>query len=80
MHDSFLRGCREIFIGEVPATIAKEARDFLNGKGKLYIEDEHTYFWFYGFEGMPFLLPKFVIDQLFLLELFQQYLYLSSFF
>ena len=40
IHDSFLRRCREIFMGEVPTPITKESIDFLNGKGKLYIEDK----------------------------------------
>ena len=80
IHDSFLRRCREIITREVPKPIMQEAGDFLKEKENLYVEDEYTYFQLFGFEGMPFLLPKFVIDQLFVLEFCQQYLYWSSFF
>ena len=61
-YGSFLRKWREILIGEAPAPITKEAQYFFSGEGQLYIEEEHTYFWLYGFEGTPFLLPRFVID------------------
>lgn len=55
-------------MGEIHAPIPKEARYFLNGKGKLYIEDEYTYFRFYGFEGTHVLFPKCVTDRLFVSE------------
>lgn len=59
-HDAFLGRCREIFIGVAPAPITKEAKYFMRRKGQLYIEDEHTYFRMYGFEGTSFLYPRFV--------------------
>lgn len=55
-YDSFLRRCREILIGEYPTLVTKEAQYFLSAKGKLYIEEENTYFQLYGFKGTPFLL------------------------
>ena len=58
-HDAFLRRHRELFIREAPTPVTKEAIDFLRGKGKFYIDDEHTYFRLYGFEGTPFLFPRF---------------------
>lgn len=65
-HDAFLRRCREIFKGESLAPVTKEAIDFLIEKWKLYIQEEHTYFRIYGFEGIPFLLPIFLTDRLFI--------------
>jgi hypothetical protein len=65
IYDSFLGRCREILTRDVPNRITQEARNFLDGKGKLCIEDEHTYFQLFGFEGTPFLLPKFVTNRLF---------------
>ena len=80
IHDSFLKIFRKIFTREIPAPITKEARYFLNGKGLLRIEDNNTYFWLYGFEGMPFLFTNLVTDRLFVLEFYRQCLYWSSFF
>lgn len=79
-YDSFLRRCKEILTGEVPTPVIKEARDFLRGKGKLYIEEENTYFQMYGFKGMPFLLPRFVTNWIFASEFCHRYLDWSSFF
>lgn len=64
-YDAFFRRCRELFTGEALTPVTKEARDFLRGKGQLYVDDEHTYFRLYGFEGTPFLFPRFVTDRLF---------------
>ena len=59
IHDSFMGRCREIMMGEVPNRINREARDFPNGKGQFFIEDEHISFRLFGFEGTPFFLRKF---------------------
>jgi hypothetical protein len=40
IHDSFLRRCKEILIGEVPEPVTREARDFLKGKWDMYVKDE----------------------------------------
>lgn len=45
--------CRDISMGEVPAPITNEARYFINGKWKMYIDDKCIYFWLYGSEGTP---------------------------
>ena len=74
IHESFL-GSREILTREVPDRITQEARNFLDGKGQLYIEDEHTYFQLFGFEGTPLLLPKFVTNKIFVLEFCRHDLY-----
>ena len=66
IHDSFLKRRRYIFIGEIYVPITKEVRDFLNRNRQLYIEDKNTYFLLYCFEGMYFLLPKFVTNQFFI--------------
>ena len=44
IHDSFFGIYREILTGEVPDRITREDNYFRDRKGKLYIEDEHTYF------------------------------------
>ena len=46
----------------------------------MYVDDEHTYFKLYRFEGTPFLLPRFVTNYIFTSEVCQQYLYWCSFF
>ena len=51
IHELFLGKSREILRGEVHDRITQEAKDFLYGKAKLYLEDEHSYFPLCGFEG-----------------------------
>lgn len=80
IHDSFLERCITILTGEVSDRVTQETKDFLEGKDLLFLEEEHSYLRLYGFEGTPFLLLKFVIDQLFNTNLCRQYLYCSSFF
>jgi hypothetical protein len=79
-HDSFMRRCREILTRESLTPITKEAIFFLRKKDKLYIKEDHTYFGIYGFEGMPFLVPRFDTNRLFVSKLCRQYLYWSFFF
>lgn len=46
----------------------------------LYLDKEYSYIRLFGFEEAPFLLPKFVIESLFILELCKKYMFWFSFF
>lgn len=53
IHDSFLGRCREILAGEVPDRVIREDINFIDGKGFMFSEEEHTHFKLFGFEGAP---------------------------
>jgi hypothetical protein len=67
-------------VGTQPLRITQEALNFLKGKGIYVYEEESTYIRLYGFEGKPFLLPNFVCDRYFFVEVCRQYKSWSSFF
>ena len=80
IHDALLGRCRAILIGTIPNRCIQEARNFLEGKGLLYLEEEYSYVRLFGYEEVPLLFPKFVIDKLFISEVCMQYLFWSTFF
>lgn len=63
--DVILGRCRAILTETIPNKVTQEAKDFLEGRGLLYIDEEHLYIKLFGFDGKHFLLPRFVIDRLF---------------
>lgn len=78
IHDSFLGRCKGILTGELLDKVTQEAKDSLEGKYFLFIEEKHVYLKLYVFKGTPFLIPKFVTYGLFISVLCRQYLYGSS--
>jgi len=53
--------------------LIRESTFFLIGKGVFEIRDEFSYIILYGFQGKPFLLPYYVYDKLFMVEVCRQY-------
>lgn len=51
--------------------ITRDSKDFLAGKGVYHLEDGHSYTRLFGFEGSPFLLSKFVIDRMLIIEVYR---------
>lgn len=68
IQDSFLGCCREILTRTVLDRFTQEARDFLEGKGILYLKEEHSFIRLFSYEHSPIILPKFVTDRLLILE------------
>lgn len=80
IHESFLGRYRVILTREVRERFTNNATYFLEGKGQFFLEDKHSYFKFYGFEGTPFFLPNFVTSIVLIQEFCRQQLQWSSFF
>jgi hypothetical protein len=62
-----------MLVGADPKTITQEVEEFLNIKDIFIQEENHTYIWLYGFLENPLLLPMFVCDRYFVIEVYQQY-------
>jgi hypothetical protein len=52
---------------------SRELTVFLAGKGVFENRDEFSYIRLYGFQGKPFLLPYYVCDKLFIVEVCRKY-------
>jgi hypothetical protein len=73
VQDKFVREFRHILVGAEPKRITQEAEYFLKGKGICIQEKNHTYICLYGCQENPLLLPIFVCDRYFVVEVFRQY-------
>jgi hypothetical protein len=80
VQDKFVKEFQYILTGTLPTRVSQEALDFLKGKGICVYKEKSTYIRLYGFEGRPFLLPNFVSDRYFVVEVCRQYRSWSSFF
>jgi len=68
IQDTFLKEFRYMLIGAPPARITQYVEDFLKGKGFHVYEEDHSHIRSYGYEGIPFILPTFVCDRYFVVE------------
>jgi hypothetical protein len=66
--------------GSTTPRLSIEASSFLAGKGVFEVLDDFNYFKLYGFQGKPYLLPFYVSDKFFIVEVCRQYKYWAHFF
>jgi hypothetical protein len=59
--------------GSSTPRLSNESTTFIVGKGVFKVQDEFSYIRLYGFQGKPFLLPYFVYDKFFMVEVCRQY-------
>jgi hypothetical protein len=73
IQDRFLKEFRHVLTRVEPKRITQEAEEFLKGKGICIQEENHTYIQLYGCQENPLLLPIFVCDRYFVVEICRQY-------
>jgi hypothetical protein len=77
---AFLSTFKRMIHGSSTPRLSKEATTFLVGKGVFEVQDEFNYIRLYGFQGKPFLLPYYVYDKLFMVEVCKHYRSWAHFF
>jgi hypothetical protein len=71
---------KKLIHGPTASRLSLEAASFLVEKGIFETLEEFNLLRLFGFQGKPFLLPFYVSDQLFVIEVCRQYKYWAHFF
>jgi hypothetical protein len=80
VHNAFLSSFKKLVHGPTTSRLSMEVASFLAGKGVFETLDDFSYIRLYDFQGKPSLLPFYVSNKLFTIEVCKQYKFWAHFF